>query len=430
MSDWIKKGFYEKVGYDLYRTLPDYRTKWFDDSTATPSQLSFLMGLIKAYRFADDGRINTVVEVGTCHGISALYMLKAGTKYNRDYHQYDIEVRNSEFYGEAVKKEASPEELEHWTFMNGKTTFDIEDGLSVDEKIDMIFIDGAHAHPYPLLDLIMILPFLRKGALLCFHDVEFYDCPGELGGAYMYTGWREKKYLNQCVENNNLESLGVLKLPEEKDELYDNLVELARQEIVEPYFNYTLTSQMYYGGNLGISPAGLEIKLLPFMRRHYPADFVNKFWEALSGELSAYKKHWVSLRHMNRLLCSYSNGIEALQKRVTELELRIFRQYVKSHVPEGSKLAIFGAGFVGRQVYASLTSRKHYDIVLWVDNGYKHLGFEIMEPDTLRDKEVDYVLVAVEKENMRDEIIMQLQNMGVDNTSIVWVPNLNKSSYV
>lgn len=426
MTDWIRKGFYEKLGYELYKTLPNYRTKWFDGSTATPSQLSFLMGLIKEYRFADDGRINTVVEVGTCHGISALYMLKAGTMYNKKYHQYDIEVRNSEFYGEAVRKEASPEELEHWTFLNGKTTFDIENVLSKVEPIDMIFIDGAHAHPYPLFDLIMLLPFMRKDALICLHDVEFYDCPGELGGAYIYTGWREKKYLNQCVENNSLESLGVLKIHEKKHELYDNLIELARQEIVEPFFNYTLTSQMpFRGGRLGLSSDGVAIKLIPFMRKYYPSDFVNQFWDVLNEELHAYQKHWVSLRHMNRLMYSYLEGIEALQKRVTDLELRIFRQYVEAHVPKGSKLSIFGAGFVGRQVYAALANKKDYEIILWVDNGHRYLGFEVMAPEKLKNKDFDYVLVAVDKEKMRDEIIMQLQEMGIDNTLIVWVPNLN-----
>ncbi len=128
---------------------------------------------------------------------------------------------------------------------------------------------------------------------------------------------------------------------------------------------------------------------------------------------------------MNRLMYSYLEGIEALQKRVTNLELRIFRQYVEAHVPKGSKLSIFGAGFVGRQVYAALANKKDYEIILWVDNGHRYLGFEVMAPEKLKNKDFDYVLVAVDKEKMRDEIIMQLQEMGIDNTLIVWVPNLN-----
>ncbi len=71
-----------------------------------------------------------------------------------------------------------------------------------------------------------------------------------------------------------MESLGVLKIHEKKHELYDNLIELARQKIVEPFFNYTLTSQMpFRGGRLGLSSDGGTIKLIPFMRKYYPSDF-------------------------------------------------------------------------------------------------------------------------------------------------------------
>jgi|GEM_PF-1773450 len=431
MGDWIEKGLYEKAGYDIYKSLPDYRAKWGIRGAASVSQLCFLMGLIKEYRFADDTRVNKVIEVGTYHGISALYMLRAGIMCNEKYHQYDIEVENSDFYGEVVRHELNLDQIKHWSFMNGKTTFDIESILSKDEQIDMIFIDGAHAHPYPLLDLIMLLPYMRKDALVCFHDVEFYNLPGELGGGYMYTGWRGQKYLNQCVENNSLkpcgdQSLGVLKLPENVNELYDNLVEIAGQAIVESFFNYTQKNEYWGGGRLGLTSEGLALRLLPFMRNHYPSSFVMRFWENLSGELRAYQKHWVYLRHMNRLLCSYWQGIEVLQKRVDELELSPFRHYVEEKIPNGVRLAIFGAGFVGRQVYKSLTSSKHYKVVAWVDNGYEHFGFEITAPGCLSNIEVDYVLVSVDSEQMRDEIIMQLQNMGYDNSKIMWIPNVIK----
>ncbi|ORU00537.1 hypothetical protein D081_1060 [Anaerovibrio sp. JC8] len=430
MTEWIKKGYYEKVGFEVYKSLPDYRTKYDTNVSATPSQLCFLMGLIKNYIFKDGTRINRVVEVGIYRGVSALYMLKAGTIFNSQYHQYDIEVEKSDFYGEVVKKEASSDELKHWSFMNGMTTFDIENILSEKEKIDMIFIDGAHAHPYPLIDLIMLLPYMRNDAIVCFHDVEFYNRPGELGGAYMYSGWHGEKYLNQCVKNNGLEphgdeSLGVLRLPKDMHDLYDNLVEIAGQDIVESFFDYRLESKDSFGGRLGISIEDLSVRLLPFMRKHYPLSFVKRFWEALSGELRLYQKHWVSLQHMNRLMYSYWQGIDTLKKRVAELELRVFRHSMEEKIPKGAKVAVFGAGSIGRQVYASLLNCKHCDVVAWVDNAYEHFGGEISDPNKLMSKKIDYILVAVAKERMRDEIFMQLKRVGYDEEVMIWVPNIS-----
>ena len=83
----IGNGQYEKLGMELYRSLPDYRSKYLNPAEATPSQIACLMGLLRSYRFEDGRRINNALEVGVNQGISDLYMLKAGSE-NPDFHLY------------------------------------------------------------------------------------------------------------------------------------------------------------------------------------------------------------------------------------------------------------------------------------------------------------------------------------------------------
>jgi hypothetical protein len=44
----------------------------------------------------------------------------------------------------------------------------------IGDEIDFCLIDTAHYNPGEILDVLMVLPFLREGAVIIFHDVKYH----------------------------------------------------------------------------------------------------------------------------------------------------------------------------------------------------------------------------------------------------------------
>ena len=108
--------------------------------------------------------------------------------------------------------------------------------------------------------------------------------------------------------------------------------------------------------------------------------------------------------------------------------------YQKSHaaacwklpdIPTDKKcrLAIFGAGTMGLSYYKQLLDYKNVEIVLWVDSaacGKRIGGVCIESPETLKDTRLDYVLIAVRSVSDREEIIKQLEGMGIAKAKVLY----------
>jgi hypothetical protein len=187
------------------------------------------MGLIKDYTFSDGHKVLNVLEIGVFNGVSSLYMLKEGVKSRGEQFQlYGIDIMPDEgFLAQAVHSDATDEEKSHYRLCAKSTTFDLEKNLG-DTKIDMVFIDGNHNHPYVVIDLINIIPFLHKESLVCLHDSFDYKVYNEWGACYIYDVWEGYKYLAQTM-NLKLEptfpnSLSLIEIPENKEMLYRNLL--------------------------------------------------------------------------------------------------------------------------------------------------------------------------------------------------------------
>jgi len=80
-------------------------------------------------------------------------------------------------------------------------------------------------------------------------------------------------------------------------------------------------------------------------------------------------------------------------------------------LPYGKKICIFGAGMVGREVYAAITATEYCEITAWVDNNYKHIKDEaVSAPNALMTAVYDYIIIAVNDEKVFAEIKKQLHN--------------------
>jgi len=80
-------------------------------------------------------------------------------------------------------------------------------------------------------------------------------------------------------------------------------------------------------------------------------------------------------------------------------------------LPHDSKVCIFGAGMVGKEIYATIKATEYCEITAWVDNNYKHIeGEAVSAPNLLTEAVYDYVIIAVNDEHVFTEIKKQLRD--------------------
>ncbi len=84
--------------------------------------------------------------------------------------------------------------------------------------------------------------------------------------------------------------------------------------------------------------------------------------------------------------------------------------------------AIYGAGRYGRILYQLLA--KEYKVTLWVDKGFLRIprmyAMTISAPRLLKTTEFDDVIVAVDMDNIAEEIRKELLDIGIDASRIIW----------
>jgi hypothetical protein len=354
----FEAGFYEKIGFKLFDELGcrEYRKKY--RCLSTQYETSFLIGLIDKYRFSNGERIKKVLEIGVFNGVTALTLLKQGCK-NEGFHLYGIDKCKGDFFGEAVFKEASKEELEHYELHKGSTTADIENILKDKEKLDMIFIDALHDHPYPLIDLIYLIPFLRKDALICMHDTGTPQ-PDCYGPSYVYLYWDGQKYINYALDDK-LEAateqfMACIVANQRKERLYKNLLDTANI----PYRAVYIKSTDAEGSNCSDTENTLRIKddyyllnlnekdiskLKIFIAKYYDEKLAADISEGLWGRFEEYQKAWPFYcnqtqfsrtvfkkalkngdeitklwREINRLKTAKENEIKSLKNEISQLQ--------------------------------------------------------------------------------------------------------------
>lgn len=92
-------------------------------------------------------------------------------------------------------------------------------------------------------------------------------------------------------------------------------------------------------------------------------------------------------------------------------------------VEAGSKVAIYGAGNVGRQIYRQAVRDKYVTIVGIVDRdaaGAEIDGKGILPVQELRRMEFDSVIISVRAKEVADQIKTSLLNMGIPAEKILW----------
>ena len=92
-------------------------------------------------------------------------------------------------------------------------------------------------------------------------------------------------------------------------------------------------------------------------------------------------------------------------------------------IEKGAKIALYGAGNLGKQYFWQNQEYRFADIVVWADQNYKRLGNQmeqIVSPERLCCEEFDYVLIAVKNIETAAEIRDSLIQKGIVKEKIIW----------
>lgn len=107
--------------------------------------------------------------------------------------------------------------------------------------------------------------------------------------------------------------------------------------------------------------------------------------------------------------------------------LRNTKQYFFpfSRILKNSKIVIYGAGIVGHAFLNQILATSFCDCVMlcdssWLFFDYQVAGFKVSNPVEITTIEYDYIVIAVEKENMALDIRKYLNGLGIKNDLIIW----------
>lgn len=422
---------FEQIGWEEYQSQPPYLELYRSDAVVTPSQIACLIGIVKSFRFSNGQGIQSVLEVGTNTGVTDLYLLKCGVKYRDKFRLYSIEKCIGGCYGQAVYDSASKTELSHWQFYPGRTTFNIEEILHSDEQFDMIFIDGAHAQPYPLLDLVLLLPYCHTETLLVLHDVELYNTFGELGGCYLFTALPvQKKYVNWCIDNPKLEPrrkehMGIFSLPQSKEKLYPVLLEVASQTIDAPHFPYA--QGVATTDRLGLDREIIARHLRPFMEKHYDDSFTEAFLQNLLAALSVYKANYISSMHHTRIINNMERQLGFVQRKIKFLQQLVTCNMSRSAfaIEEGNNYAVYGSNGRYQEALRAVRENQAQTIAL-IDRlpemqGLTFETLKIYSPEWLKEHEAEYDGIVIASIDDMREVRDSILSLGISSEKILWV---------
>lgn len=123
----------------------------------------------------------TVVELGVASGGSTLYMLAMLNEMPGIRRLFAFDLMDAYFGDEsrpvgylALESEFNvPGRL---VLQGGRCAADVRSTLaefSPDPRgsVDLAFVDGNHQHPWATIDLLFLLPLMREGGVVAFHDI-------------------------------------------------------------------------------------------------------------------------------------------------------------------------------------------------------------------------------------------------------------------
>ena len=132
--------------------------------------MKFINGMIRKYK------PKKILEVGVASGGSSAIILNAIQNIENS-HLYSIDKLTNAYLNEEketgwIVKEKFSNLMNKWTLYTGGITSNFIEKIGGD--IDFVFLDTLHRAPGEWLDIIQIMPFLKKtNAIVMLHDIRY-----------------------------------------------------------------------------------------------------------------------------------------------------------------------------------------------------------------------------------------------------------------
>jgi hypothetical protein len=102
------------------------------------------------------------------------------------------------------------------------------------ESLDLIFIDGDHRHPWPLLDVLHLAPSARREAWIALHDIalpRLYPEYQIYGPTWLFAAWPAEKIAGA----GDAQNIGAVRLPADLTALIPMALDLVERHAWEDY---------------------------------------------------------------------------------------------------------------------------------------------------------------------------------------------------
>lgn len=94
--------------------------------------------------------------------------------------------------------------------------------------------------------------------------------------------------------------------------------------------------------------------------------------------------------------------------------------YLPENFPDNVKIAVYGAGNVGKSYFAYLLNSNKHTLIGWFDRKYAECGYPVENPTKLVDRDFDIVIIAIEMATAANSIKNDLIKLGVEESKIFW----------
>ena len=97
--------------------------------------------------------------------------------------------------------------------------------------------------------------------------------------------------------------------------------------------------------------------------------------------------------------------------------------YWMDSFPDGTKVAIYGGGELGKKYHQQIVASKKFEFAGCIDFGYERMHgypFEVWSPQKLLTTECDILVITIKDSVVADQIREQLISLGIDAEKIRW----------
>ncbi len=339
----------------------------------TDMESAFLCGLLKQYN------PQKVVEVGIASGATSAIILQSLSKLEGKHKLLSIDLSERFYRDHARQSGFLGVEAEQFVSDNVEHVLLLGDiacsNSAVINDIDFLILDTIHCLPGEALDFLTLLPFTKDGACVVLHDVK-NGLASRVHEGYatsaLLASVKGEKYINYTA-NGNYPNIAAFIVSEE-----------TRKAVFDILLSLTVTW-----------------KYLP------SEDQLKTYRNVLDKYYDKELLHVFDLIVMNQ-----RNALVAKNKKW---------RFPFSIVEPNEKIVIYGAGKVGREFYYQACISKYCEIVAWVDINYENMPWYKVESVTkLNNISYSRIVIAIEDEEVAQEIREELHEMGIDDSVLIW----------